>query len=280
MFLRRVVPTTSFVATVGTSLVAGRSLMGAGGNDSLWSLGWGIPYAACVLLAVGAHAFGHYIAARRSGVDAYPPYFVPALSAFGIAGAYVKLGWPVAGRRAMCRIFAAGPIAGFALSAALLLLGTALSEDAPRQSVAGLRLGDSLLTLGVERLLFPHMPESNEVVLHPVGLAGYLGLFFNLWHLFPAGRLDGGRVVYALWGYRPSLAVSWITIVALALIGMIWPGWWIMSIFAALTMIRLRRQHPIDRLEGRLDPATVGSVWLMLVVLVITFVPVPVKVSP
>jgi len=41
----------------------------------------------------------------------------------------------------------------------------------------------------------------------------------DLWLLFPAGRLDGGRFVYALWGYRPSLVVTWLAIVTLALSG-------------------------------------------------------------
>lgn len=280
MFLRRIAPAVLLFATLAMSLGAGGLFGGLSDGKVLRSLSRAMPFAASVLLAIGAHAFGHYVAARRSGVDAYLPYFVPAFSISGISGAYVKLRWPIENRRALLRIFTAGPIVGFTCSAAVLLVGMALSEAAPRHSSGGFKLGESLLTLGAQRVLFPHMTESDDLVLHPIGFAGYLALYFNLWHLFPAGRLDGGRVVYALLGYRPALIVSWLTIVALAIMGTLWLGWLIVAVFAALTMIRLSRQHAVTKHEERLDTEAIVCGCLMLVVLVVTLVPVPIQVGP
>jgi membrane-associated protease RseP (regulator of RpoE activity) len=112
----------------------------------------------------------------------------------------------------LIRIFAAGPIAGFAASTALPICGFLLSDSTVLPDGEFLILGDSLLTLAVQAITFPGIAENQEVMLHPVDLAGYFGLSFNLWNLFPAGRLDGGRIVYALFGYRRALVVNWVTI--------------------------------------------------------------------
>ena len=59
-------------------------------------------FAAAIMASFGAHAAGHYVAARRSGVAADLPYFVPAFTLTGVNGAYVKLRWPI-GRIAFLR---------------------------------------------------------------------------------------------------------------------------------------------------------------------------------
>ena len=279
VFTRRVAPAILLLLTIGSTVTAGALFMGDG-SSFLRSLGRGSLFAIAVLLSMGAHAFGHYLVARRNAVDASFPYFIPALTMAGIAGAYVKLSWPIEDRRALIRIFTAGPIAGFLVSAVFLMAGTSLSQITPKVPEGSFILGNSLLILGFEKILFPGMKEGEEIMLHPLGLAGTIGLFFNLWHLFPAGRLDGGRVVYALFGYRAALVVSWVTIALLALLAVVWPGWLSVAVFAALTMIRLKRQHPVERHAQRLDPVSLRLVWVMLAVLVLTFVPVPAKVSP
>ncbi len=85
VFTRRVAPAILLLLTIGSTTVAGALFMGD--RDSfLRSLGGASLFAMAVLLSMGAHAFGHYLAARRNGVDVSFPYFIPALTMAGMAG--------------------------------------------------------------------------------------------------------------------------------------------------------------------------------------------------
>jgi hypothetical protein len=182
--------------------------------------------------------------------------------------------WPIDNRSALIRIFAAGPLAGVLASSLVLVLGFAASETTLETGPNFVEFGDSLLTLAVQRIVFPGKAESEEILLHPVGLAGYVGLHFTAWQLFPAGRLDGGRVAYALLGYRGALRISWVTIVVLLGLGMLSPVWPVLGVFAALTLIGLKRQHPIDVHSQPLDANSTKLVFAMVVAFAIIFIPV------
>jgi Zn-dependent protease len=59
-----------------------------------------------------AHEFGHYFAARRHGVDASLPYFIPfPLSPAGTLGAFIRIRGLIPHREALFDIGAAGKIA-------------------------------------------------------------------------------------------------------------------------------------------------------------------------
>ena len=51
----------------------------------------GAPFALPLLLILGIHEMGHYIAARRHGVDVTLPYFIPLpfISILGTLGAVI-----------------------------------------------------------------------------------------------------------------------------------------------------------------------------------------------
>ena len=84
----------------------------------------------------------------------------------------------------LLRIFTAGPIAGFLVSATVLMVGVALSQTTASVPEGSFILGDSLLILGFQKVVFPGMKPGEEVLLHPLGLAGIAGLYFNLSRCF------------------------------------------------------------------------------------------------
>jgi membrane-associated protease RseP (regulator of RpoE activity) len=287
--LQRVTAAILAVGTFGTCFLAGLAYSGPNGNPSHWGAA---SFAVALMLAVGAHAAGHYLAARRSAVGAHLPYFMPALSMTGTGGVYVKLCWPIVDRRALFRTFAAGPIAGFAASSMVYFCGLPMSDVVPLTPPFQVTLGDSLLTAAAQSVVFRDVPVTHGVMLHPIAVAGYFGLFFNFWHLLPIGRLDAGRVVYALFGYRRAAFVSWLTVGALAIAvafsfasrrDAVFAGlfaWVTFAALAALTMIGISRQHPRESDVEPLGRPTMLGMALLAAILVVTFVPVPIRVGP
>ena len=65
----------------------------------------GIPFAATLLFILTVHEFGHYFAARRWGVKASLPYFLPLpyVSFLGTLGAVIKIRSPIPNKRALPR---------------------------------------------------------------------------------------------------------------------------------------------------------------------------------
>ncbi len=262
----------------------------------------GAAFAAALVTILLAHEMGHWTLARRYGVDATLPYFIPLPFGFGTLGAVIRIRSALPSRRATLDIGAAGPLAGFALAVPLLLWGFAHSRlevveaaqrvhgpaapwDMLRAWLAGkpllggggdlLVLGDSLLTRAAERLVVGPKPPGAEVILHPVGLAAWLGLFVTTLNLVPTGQLDGGHVVYALLGRRGARIVAQLVNLGLLLAGVFvsftWLVWW------ALTRFVIRLGHPPALLEEPLDPGRRLIALFSLVVFVLTFVPVPVS---
>ena len=52
------------------------------------------------------------------------------------------------------------------------------------------------------------MPHPNEIIHYPILLVGYLALFFTALNLLPIGQLDGGHVIFSVFGERISRKIS------------------------------------------------------------------------
>jgi len=276
---RSIFPPVFLLVTLANALVKGMAWFGSGAESRLGAFWQSSLFVFPLSIAIGAHALGHYLVARRHGINAYPPYFIPQSGLVGVNGAYTKLTWPIESRKALVHIFAAGPIAGCTVSAIFFTVGLTLSMVTPHLPSGGLELGQSLLTMGIQHIVFPGMVPDDDITLHPIAFAGWIGFYFNLWQLFPAGRLDGGRLVYALWGYRRTVIISWVTIAGLLALGFAWKGWVYFAIFAVLTMIRLKNQYPIERHEEALDLSTECLIWATLVIFTLIFTHAPVRLA-
>jgi membrane-associated protease RseP (regulator of RpoE activity) len=160
-----------------------------------------------------AHEFGHYIAARIHKVDASLPFFIPLpiLSPFGTMGAVIRMRSVIPTRRALFDIGAAGPLAGLALAIPLYAWGAAHSTVKPiAETAEGLQLGDSALTLLLDRIFAPSVPTGFDLELSPVAFAAWGGLFVTMINLLPVGQLDGGHVAFALFGPKQNRIAQWV----------------------------------------------------------------------
>lgn len=270
-------PAVLFVLTLLTTLMAGAMQRGVSPADAIVSPGLlfrGLPFAGTLMLILGAHELGHYFAGRRWGVAATLPFFIPAPTLLGTFGALIRIRGIIPNRRALLDLAVAGPLAGMAVAVPAALIGLTLSRIVPQEAAmagGGLGLGTSWLFEWVSWLALGTVGAGNDVVLHPVAFAGWCGFLVTSLNLIPAGQLDGGHIVYALFGrwHRPiSLGVG----CALAGMSYWWPGW---LIWAALALF-LGRRHPplLDEGEG-LGPGRRFLGFVCLVLLVFTFTRVP-----
>jgi membrane-associated protease RseP (regulator of RpoE activity) len=170
-----------------------------------WLAG-GPVFAATLMSILLVHEMGHYVTARRHGVDVSLPYFIPVPFAIGTLGALIRMRSPITRRDALVDVGASGPLAGLALAIPLLIIGLAQSPVgvAPPGAGAGFIEGNSLLYILLKLLVKGRYLPSGaiDVQLGPMATAAWVGLLVTFINLIPVGQLDGGHVAYAFLGGR------------------------------------------------------------------------------
>ena len=265
----------------------------------------GLPFAASLLAILVAHEFGHYLMGRFHKANVTLPYFLPfPFSPFGTLGAFINMKSIPKNRRVLLDIGMAGPLAGLVVAVPVLLLGLATSSlnhlPAVMPNNMAIQLeGNSLLYLLLKFIVFgqalPHpasyggmMPllfwvryfftgqplpfGGVDVSLNPIAWAGWAGLLVTALNLIPAGQLDGGHVLYTLFGTKTARKVYPFILVGLLLLGLVWTGWllWALLIFV-FGRVNAEPLDQITPLDGRRRVLAVVA----LIVFILVFIPVP-----
>src|SRR5690606_7961681 len=84
-------------------------------------------------------------------------------------------------------------------------------------------LGSGIATHLLATLILPTPPGEALILLHPLALVGWLGLFVTALNLLPLGQLDGGHVLYAMDPARSARAAR-LFLLALIPLGLAWWG--------------------------------------------------------
>src|SRR5882672_5242807 len=228
-------------------------------NSSLLGLPWalrqpsrvllGIPFAGTLMLILLAHEMGHYLCCRHYGVWATLPFFIPAPTLIGTFGAFIRIRSPIRSRTALFDIGIAGPIAGFVVACAVLVVSLGFSRaihaGAASQGIVDLQY--PLIFQLAHRLLaglgllhgFAVLPLE-RAYLHPMAIAAWVGMFATSLNLLPGGQLDGGHIVFSI-APRAHRFVSRLTILVLIPMAVyLWTGWLIWAILLEISSFR----HP------------------------------------
>lgn len=280
--LAATVVSTAFAGSFLWMAYVGTTTLGV--TDFIWG---GIYFAAPLLAILGLHELAHYVVARYHHVEASLPYFLPVpppYLIFGTFGAFISLREPIPSRKVLFDIGAAGPLAGFLVAIPVTIGGMFLSVHAPVLSplncgptILGVNYGDLLIGLPfVWNVLSLFVPNAAAIIsLHPLALAGWVGLLVTSINLLPAGQLDGGHVFRALFQDR-SRYVSYAAVVFLAVVGIftLYLGW---LLFAGLIiLLGVRHPPPLNDVTPLgLRRAVIGA--LVVAVLVGGFVLVPIS---
>jgi hypothetical protein len=252
--------------------------------DLLPGLAFSVPF----LFVLFGHEMGHYVAARRHGMNVSPPYFIPSpywIFVIGTFGAFIRLRSAVMNRIVLLDVGMAGPIMSFVLSIPLVAVGLMWSRplpeliaDAPsRYAVVfanqPIWLGGSLL---FDALDFLFAGQGGYLILHPLAFAGWLGLFVTALNLFPLAQLDGGHILYALVGERQRyFGVAFLAV--LLGLGFWWWGWWFWAgLILLLGRGSIRHPSVFDpdiAVRGR--RLLLG--WACVGIFILCFVPIPIR---
>jgi membrane-associated protease RseP (regulator of RpoE activity) len=232
-------------------------------------------YSASLMTILLSHEMGHYVMSRKYGVPATLPYFIPLpMPPFGTLGAIIRMKGIILNKKALFDIGVAGPLSGFAVSIPFIALGIKFSEI---QRMAGsnlpfLQLGDPLLFKILQKMLIGDIPEGYDLVLHPLAYAGWVGLFVTALNLLPIGQLDGGHVIYAVFGDRSKWVFA-ASITVLAIFSIIYnPGWLLLVVL--LLIFGMRHPRPFDTETG-LDTRRKLLAILVLIIFLLSFTPAP-----
>lgn len=270
----------------------------------------GFPFAITMIVVLGAHEFGHYLAGRYHGVHVTLPYFIPMpLSPFGTMGAFINMKEPPKNRRQLLDIGLAGPIAGVVVAIPALLIGLHQSSLSPLPAApqgAGFSMeGNSVLYLLMKYLVFgkilpvpqdfgglspslfwlryfftgqPVPYGALDVLISPVAFAAWAGLLVTGLNLIPAGQLDGGHLLYVLFGKNTARKIFPFLLAGMVVLGFFWSGWWLWVMLLFFLFGRLY-DEPLDQITP-LDSRRKAIAIFGLVLFFLTFTPVPMLLFP
>jgi membrane-associated protease RseP (regulator of RpoE activity) len=296
-----------FVFTVFSVMLAGATPEGPIPADPggqilvlLKSILTGWPFALSLMGILLAHEFGHYLVSRYHKTPASLPYFIPfPFPPLGTMGAAILMKGIPKNKRILFDIGVAGPLAGMVVALPVLFLGLRMSSlDQITAAPTALMEGNSLVYLLAKYLVFGKLlPEpatfgglspllywlkyfftghpspvgGTDVFIHPVAFAGWAGLLVTALNLIPAGTLDGGHVVHALFGDKARKAFPYIVAV-LVVLGFFWNGWWLWA--ALLFWLGRVNAETLDQITP-LDPNRRMVAVLVILLFVLVFTPVP-----
>jgi membrane-associated protease RseP (regulator of RpoE activity) len=267
-----VLPIGLFLATLFCTLVAGTLQQNINPIDNPWLLWKGIPFSFTLLLILGTHEFGHYFMARKHRINVTLPYFIPAPSLIGTFGAFIKMKSPIMDRRILLDVGAAGPLAGLCVTVPILLVGLSLSEIRYETVETGFSLGSSMLFSIMNWMVHGSVPDSANIILHPIAFSGWIGLLVTSLNLLPVGQLDGGHVAYAVIGPKHGIIAKAVIVLLVILGAMGWIGWFV---WTAILIVMGIHHPPVIYDWIPLDTKRKVVGWLTLLVFVMTFTPMP-----
>jgi membrane-associated protease RseP (regulator of RpoE activity) len=236
-----------------------------------------------LLVILAAHEMGHFLACRHYGMRATPPYFLPVpLPLTGTLGAFIKIKSAFRSRRALFDIGIAGPLAGFIFALPVLWTGIGISKVVPKlpAHVPSLSFGEPLLFRLVAAVTLGYAPGRQDLMAHPMAMAGWVGLLATSLNLLPIWQLDGGHIAYAMCGAKWQKRLSITALVALILVSFLgWPtpSYLLFGVMLLLIGWRAGFHHPAPLVDDQ--PLGAWRVILGCVafaILVLSFTPVPI----
>lgn len=253
------------VGTIATSLETGGLLLNFDFFTNPERFREALPIGVGILVVLAAHEIGHWLLARRHQIRLSLPYFLPAVQ-IGSFGAITRFESFLPNRKVLFDISLAGPAAGGIVSLLMLVTGLLLSHQGSLFQLPNQFFSGSILVGTLARVILGSALQSPLVDVHPLVVIGWLGLVITALNLMPAGQLDGGRIVQAIYGRKTAGRTTIATLIVLGLVSLANP----LAMYWAIVILFLQRDLERPSLNEISEPddarAALGLLALFLMV--------------
>ncbi len=265
------------LATIVTSLAAGGLLQGFDIFTDFSRSAEALPianalrarYAIGIWAVLLAHEIGHRFIAKHYEVRIGWPFFLPTwqIGSFGSLNRFESL---LPNRQVLFDVAIAGPAASGILSLAMLITGLLLSHPGSLFQVPSQFFQGSILVGTLARVALGSALGQQLVDVHPLTIIGWIGLVITAINLMPAGQLDGGRIVQAIYGRKVAGLTTIATLIVLAIASLANP----LALYWAALIVFLQRDLERPSLNEITEPddqraaLALLALFLMLVTLI------------
>ena len=254
-----------FFATVATSMEAAGILLSFDFFSSPERYQETLLIGGGIIAILIAHEIGHWVLARRYDIRLSWPYFIPAVQ-IGSFGSITRFESILPSRKVLFDIALAGPATSGILSLVLLIVGFLLSQQGSYFELPNQFFQGSILVGTLGHVILGSALESPLVGVHPFVIIGWLGLVITALNLMPAGQLDGGRIVQAIYGRKTAQRTTIVTLILLGLVSLFNP----LTIYWAIVILFLQRDLERPSLNEITEPddarAALGLLALFLMI--------------
>jgi Zn-dependent protease len=230
-----------------------------------------LPMTLCLVSVLFSHELGHWLLARRYQVRLSLPLFLPTWQ-IGSFGALTRFETFLLNRQVRFDIALAGPAIGGVVGLSLLVLGLVLARSGIGDiSMPASLFQGSVLVGSLARAILGDTLLTKTVKVNPLVLGGWLGLVITALNLMPAGILDGGRVVEAVYGRKVASWLTFATLVLLAITALATP----VALYWAAVILLLQRDLDRPCLEEISEVDDTRATWglLALFLMAATLIP-------
>ncbi|MCZ8250011.1 MULTISPECIES: site-2 protease family protein [unclassified Microcystis] len=264
--------------TLLTTTVIGAGLSGITtqqleNNSSL--LLQGLPYSLGLIAILALHEFSHYLTAVKYKIKTTLPYFIPFPFFLGTFGAFIQMRSPVPTRKALFDVAVAGPLGGIIIAIPLLFWGLSLSEIVPLTNQSSLLnfqylnpQFSFLLSILAKLALGSNLIAGKAIHLHPLAVAGYVGIIVTALNLMPVGQLDGGHIVHAMYGQKTAIIIGQLTRLFMFILALVQPDFLLWAIILLLMPVSDQPAlNDVTELDNKRDLLGLFSLALLLSIL-------------
>ncbi len=233
---QKILAVVLLIATIATSFEAGGLLLGFDFFNQPMRYQEALPVVIGLWIVLGGHEIAHQVLAKLHNVRFSWPFFLPAwqIGSFGSVNRFESM---IPNRKVLFDVAFAGPAAGGVISLAMLLGGLLLSHEGSLFQMPSEFFKASVLVGTLARVILGPAVHQNIVDVHPLAIMGWLGLVITAINLMPAGQLDGGRIVQAVYGRKVAGRATFFTFIVLAIASLVNP----LALYWAIIILVLQR---------------------------------------